>query len=71
MTAAKCPREQWLTIGDALRRMPRRAFDYVWLIQPPSYDPALTAGWDEVWRDGGNVLYRIGDRPTPALPEIR
>ena len=71
VTAAKCPREQWLTIGDALRRMPRGAFDYVWLIQPPSYDPALTAGWDEVWRDGGNVLYRIGDRPTPALPETR
>ncbi len=69
VTATKCPREQWLTIADALRRFPRRAFDYVWLINPPPYDPALTQGLKPVWREGTSVLYRVVDR-TPRSTSL-
>ena len=46
----------------ALATFPRDAFDYVWLIQPPAYDPALTRGLTPVWRDGSSVLLRV-DQP--------
>ena len=66
VTAHKCPREQWLTLEQSLRRFPRDAFDYVWLIDPPPYDPTLAAGLEEVWRSGASVLYRVVDRSPPA-----
>ena len=57
-----CRGERWLTIGESLRTFPRDAFDYVWLISPPPYDPADAAGLQPVWRDGNSVLYRVVDR---------
>ena len=39
----RCRGEVWRTIDQALATFPRDAFDYVWLISPPPYDPALTA----------------------------
>ncbi len=55
-----CGGEYWLTIEQSLLRFPREAFDYVWLIDPPPFDPRLTAGLTEVWRDGTSALYRVG-----------
>lgn len=52
------PRPWW--IDRALARLPRDQFDYVWMIDAPSYDPALVAGMTPVWRGRGSVLYRIG-----------
>ncbi len=49
----------WMTPDEALAKLPRGAFDYVWLIDPPRYDARLTAGMTPVWRDGSDVLYRI------------
>ncbi len=49
----------WMTVDQALTGLPRAAFDYVWLIDPPRYDVRLTVGMTPVWRDGGDVLYRI------------
>ena len=49
----------WMTPDAALAKLPRGAFDYVWLIDPPRYDVRLTAGMTAVWRDGNDVLYRI------------
>ena len=66
VTGRKCPREQWLTIDDTLARLPRQAFDYVWLIQPPPYDADLTRGLQPVWRNGRSVLYRVVDRAPPS-----
>jgi hypothetical protein len=43
----------------ALQRIPRQAFDYVWLIKPPPYDPRLTAGLRPIWRNGTSVLFRV------------
>src|SRR3546814_20270090 len=65
VTATKCPREQWLTIEDSLKLFPREAFDYVCLIDPPSSDPALAQGLEEVWRSGTSVVYRVVDRSAP------
>ena len=58
-------RENWchdrlhLTIDRALATLPRDAFDYVWLVDPPDFDPALITGLHEVWRGGGSILYRV------------
>lgn len=65
VTSERCAGEYWLTIVQALQNFPREAFDYVWLLDPPPYDPALTAGLTEVWREGTSVLYRV-DRAAAA-----
>lgn len=54
-----CGYGQLRTINAALRQIPRDAFDFVWLINPPPFDPALTAGLQPVWRGPGSVLYRV------------
>jgi hypothetical protein len=43
-------------------------FDYVWLIEPPEFDPALARGLQPIWRDGASVLYRVLDRTPPDQP---
>jgi hypothetical protein len=53
-----------------MARFPRDAFDYVWLIQPPPYDPKLNAGLTEVWRDGSSVLFKVDhDKPGPMVTD--
>jgi hypothetical protein len=66
VTSIQCPREWWRPINRALARFPRNAFDYVWLIAPPAYDPKFNQGLVEVWRDGTSVLYRI-DHTKPGV----
>lgn len=56
---ARCKGGPWKTPDEALAKLPRAAFDYVWMIDPPRYDERLTAGMVPVWRDGADVLYRI------------
>ncbi|HEY6916298.1 MAG TPA: hypothetical protein VI381_01515, partial [Allosphingosinicella sp.] len=64
----RCRFEKWRTMDEALRTFPRAAFDYVWLINPPPYDPALTKGLQPIWRSGTSVLYRVADRTPPLAP---
>ncbi|HEY0627220.1 MAG TPA: hypothetical protein VGD10_10870 [Allosphingosinicella sp.] len=66
VTPVKCRGEFWLSLNQTLFHLPRNAFDYVWLIQPPSHDPRLTAGLTPLWRSGTSVLYRVDDRGSPA-----
>lgn len=54
-----CRHPEWRTLDDALRLVPRRAFDHIWLIDPPAYDKRLTAGLTPVWARGTSVLFRI------------
>ncbi len=56
---ARCGSAAWMTADEALTKLPRAAFDYVWLIDPPRHDARRTAGMMPVWRDGSDVLYRI------------
>jgi hypothetical protein len=52
----------WRTLDQSLAGLPRAAFDYVWLIDPPRYDVRLTAGMTQVWANGPDRLYRIDRR---------
>ncbi|MFN3388839.1 MAG: hypothetical protein ACK40O_07880 [Allosphingosinicella sp.] len=62
----QCRGELWRSLDHSLANFPRDAFDYVWLIAPPRYDPALTEGLEPVWRSGSSVLFRVEDRSPPA-----
>jgi hypothetical protein len=46
-------------IDKSLSRIPRDAFDYLWLVDAPPYDPALVAGFETIWQGPGSILYRI------------
>jgi hypothetical protein len=67
VTMRRCRGEVWRTMNLALASFPRGGFDYVWLIQPPPYDPRLTQGLQPVWRSGRSVLYRVVDRSPPVI----
>ena len=47
-TVRRCRGEVWRTMNMARATFPRTGFDYVWLIQPPPYDPRLTSGLQPV-----------------------
>jgi hypothetical protein len=43
-----------------LRNLPREAFDYLWMINPPPHDPALLGNTQKVWQGpNGSALYRL------------
>lgn len=68
VTPVKCPREWWRPISRSLATFPRDAFDYVWLINPPPYDPRLEAGLVPLWRSGTSAMFRIDhSKPGPVL----
>ena len=53
---------RWLpnaTIDEALAAIPRDAFDYVWLVDPPRFDPRSVEGLDVIWSGPGSRLYKI------------
>ena len=66
VTSIQCPREWWRPINRALARFPRNAYDYVWLVEPPAYDPKYNQGLVEVWRDGTSVLFKV-DHSRPGI----
>lgn len=71
VTQERCRGEFWRPVDRALTLLPRQAFDYVWLIDPPRYDPALTRGLEPVWRSGDSVLFRIDhDMDGPVDPQV-
>ena len=45
-------------IDDSLSRLPRKDFDYVWLIDVPPYSPETVADMRPVWRGPGSILYK-------------
>ena len=65
-----CRFRRWW-IDRALAELPREHFDYVWLIDPPPYDPNLLAGMRRVWSGPGSALYQVnpdGAARPPATP---
>lgn len=67
VTDPDCKSELWHTLNWALSRLPRDKFDYVWIINPPPYDPALLQGMTQLWADGPNRLFRIDDHRPLVL----
>ena len=59
-------RGDW-SIHDALNHLPRDAFDYLWLIDVPPFDPRLIEGMELIWTGPGSSLFRIrpGDEGPP------
>jgi hypothetical protein len=55
----RCRRRSAWRIDNALHSFPRDAFDYLWLIHPPAFDPKLVAGMKPVWRDEDSILYQV------------
>jgi hypothetical protein len=55
---AGCRSRSW-PVDRALKRFPREDFDYLWLIDPPPFDPRLIAGLHPVWRGPNSVLYQV------------
>ena len=45
-------------IDDSLTHLPRKDFDYVWLIDVPPYSPETVADMKPVWRGPGSILYK-------------
>ncbi len=70
VTAMWCPREWWKPIGYSVARFPREAFDYVWLIRTPPFNPRFATDLDRIWRSptGASALLKV-DRSRPA-PKI-
>ena len=68
VVADDCRRPDWATLGDALRGLPRDAFDYVWLIDAPQSRRADFSGLIPVWRNGDSTLFRIS-RAAPRGAE--
>ncbi|WP_294189937.1 hypothetical protein [uncultured Sphingomonas sp.] len=67
VTPVRCRGEWWRPVNFAIGRLPRDAFDYVWLIRPPKYDPRFAPGLVPVWKSptSSSVLFRI-DHAVPA-----
>ena len=69
VTDRYCRGEWWRPLDLAMRWFPRAAFDYVWLLNPPRYDAALTRGLVPIWRSGDDVLFRIDHAQDAALAD--
>jgi len=69
VTGGGCRAEQWSNVDDALRALPRGAFDYLWMIEPPAYDTKLVSGFTPVWRSGSSVLFRLPSSASNATSD--
>ena len=68
VAGAHCANPARPTLNQALAALPRQDFDYLWLLRPPPFDPALTQGWREVWRAGSSVLFALHPGEAAPLP---
>ena len=51
-------REHW-AIDQSLSLFPRQEFDYVWMVDPPSFDPRRIDDLTLIWRGPYSLLYRV------------
>lgn len=60
MTGEACPRDDWRSFREAMRTVPRSAFDYIWVIGKPEDRGVDYSGLSPVWQHDGSIVYRIG-----------
>ncbi len=63
---AECANPEHWSPDQALRTLPRDAFDYLWLIDPPEFDRQRLDGLERLWSEGDSALFRIN--PVGAGP---
>ena len=66
VTHSGCPPHRQRSLDWSIDNLPRAAFDYVWLIDPPRHDPRRFAGMTMIWSNGRDSLWRIGHDRTAA-----
>ncbi len=66
--ADTCDHTEWRTFTDAMALVPKDAFDFLWVINPPSPNRATFEGYTPVWHYARSTLYRI-DRPKEPQPD--
>lgn len=59
VTDDSCVRTDWMTFTKSVALIPRAAFDYLWVIEPPAENKADMRGFTPVWRNGRSTLYRV------------
>lgn len=59
VTPGNCRTDSRLSLDKALEKLPRAAFDYVWLLDPPPFKPENLRNMRRVWTNGTDSLYRI------------
>lgn len=69
VTPGRCRGEWWRPVNYALARFPREAFDYVWLIRPPRFDPRFIPDLRLVWQSpaSNSALYRVDRSIAPPV----
>lgn len=67
VSAASCRTRRTPTADEAMRRIPRDAFDYVWLVDVPPFDPRSLAGYRRVWSRDDSSLYAIERVPAKVV----
>jgi hypothetical protein len=58
VTASPC-RPDYRSLDQSLAGFPRDAFDYVWLIDPPAFDPRNARNLRPIWRSGTSILFKV------------
>lgn len=64
----ECASSEIWSANRALAAIPRDAFDYLWLVDPPAHDPRLVQDMTPIWRGQGSLLYAVpntGGQPQP------
>jgi hypothetical protein len=65
---SECASSELWSVDRALAAIPPGAFDYVWLVDPPAYDPRLLDGMRPIWRGQGSLLYAVSKTGGPPQP---
>jgi hypothetical protein len=63
-----CASNEIWPVDQALAAIPRSAFDYVWLVDPPAHDPRLLDGMTPIWRGQGSLLYAVDNPGGQSQP---
>lgn len=59
ITGEACLRDDWRSFRQAMIALPRKAFDFIWVIGAPEDTRVDYSGLTPVWRNGASTLYRI------------
>jgi hypothetical protein len=59
ITGDACLRDDWRSFRQAMKLLPRNAFDYIWVIGAPEDHGVDYSNLRAIWRYHGSVLYKI------------